>query len=314
MRVGLGEYKAGNLEAARKAFINAWCIKRYLDITGTVAEIEMKLGRYREAAEHWEYYLANNPPDRDEAIVQLAECRSQLASVRVSVDTPDAVIFVNERAIGIAPLDREVWLEPGSHTFHAQLLHRRSSERTIKVAMGESHLVVLEFPKQEERPIAALNTPTPRPAPVSDRLERKPEGGNTRTGVLIGGGIATAAALGVGVGYWLWAEALGENAESWRAATEREGDPGLVAINGQCSPPKGERPASCDTFWRRLDEESEARTVSNAAFIAGGILGIGTVAAFFLWPSPRERAKAAAVVLEPFSQPGIPGFEFRATF
>src|ERR1700742_4017684 len=86
MRTGIGEYRKNHLEAARTAFASAWELRHHTAIAASLADVEMKLGRFRDAAEHWQYYLASSPPDRAEAEAQLAECSKHVGRIDVTVE------------------------------------------------------------------------------------------------------------------------------------------------------------------------------------------------------------------------------------
>jgi tetratricopeptide (TPR) repeat protein len=316
MQKGIAEYQRQNLEAARQAFMSAWYIRRYRDLAGTLAEIEMKLGRYREAAEHLQYYLDQGPPDPDDAAAKLEECRRKLGRIRVTVDTPKAWVWVDQRIVGPAPIG-DLWLEPGRHWFYARLDGRQSAEEAITVVAGETHDLRLSLPRAEPpaqpatpAPTAAAPARAPAPEPTSD------DGGmRLRTVALIGGAVVSATAAGIAVGFALKGAAADDEADKLREQTQREGDQALVAVNRQCSPSAMPRPASCDELGAKLDERVSANKTANAALWVAGISGVVTIATFFLWPSEkREPAKSGAVVVEPWTQPGVPGIQARASF
>ena len=120
-RAGIAHYRAGRLEEARDAFAKAWALKPSSELAASLAEVEMRLDRYADAAEHWTYYIQNLPPDRTEAEYQLAECRKHLGSVRVAVDTPGALVSLDGKVLGPAPLRVDLWVSPGSHVFDAKV-------------------------------------------------------------------------------------------------------------------------------------------------------------------------------------------------
>ena len=57
MRNGVKEYRKGNLEAARAAFAQAWQMNPHTAIAANLGAVEMRLGLYRQAAEHWAFCL-----------------------------------------------------------------------------------------------------------------------------------------------------------------------------------------------------------------------------------------------------------------
>src|SRR5262249_11815768 len=110
MRNGLAELRLGHVEAARKAFAKAWEFDQQPTIALSLAEVEMQLGLYLEAAEHWLFFLKEADPDNPErpnAHNQLAECRQHLGKARIVVNVDDADILVDDRFVGRAPLSEE---------------------------------------------------------------------------------------------------------------------------------------------------------------------------------------------------------------
>ncbi|HVW25531.1 MAG TPA: hypothetical protein VHC69_09180 [Polyangiaceae bacterium] len=297
MRTGIGEYRKNHLEAARTAFAHAWELRHHTAIAASLADVEMKLGRFDDAAEHWQYYVASSPPDRAEAEAQLAECSKHVGRVDVSVDPADATLLLDGNTIEREPHDAPLWLEPGEHTLSAKLAERSSPEQKLTIAAGGSQTVTLTVmhPDATETPAPEISVSpvvTPAATPSSNDTRISP-GNAARTWTLIGGSALTVAALGVGVAYLLDANALDDDAARLRADTEHEGDPKLVKTQGQCTPPAGVRPAACDELRAKVDDAHSAKIVSIVGFAAAGALGVATIAAYFLWPHERSQPWSA---------------------
>ncbi|HVW25534.1 MAG TPA: tetratricopeptide repeat protein [Polyangiaceae bacterium] len=301
MQAGIKEYGRNHLEAARAAFDSAWQLKHHSAIAASLADVEMKLGRYREAAEHWEYYLANSPPDRTDAEAELAACAQHLGRIRLSVEPPAAEILVDGKIAERLTPTASVWLLPGEHVLFARFEDRLSPAQTIALdAGGHTALVLTVAP----RVVPVIPTPNLPAAPTSHPLEVAPHAsssvraerghGNTaRTWTLLGGSIAAAAALGVGIGYSLSANSLADDATRLRFQTAQEGDPDLVKYGGQCAPPPGTpAPAACATLRATVNQMVEDQNIALGAYIASGVLTAATVVAFFVWPRDRSEASA----------------------
>ena len=117
VRQGTAEYTKQHWEAARVSFLKAWELKQHYAIAANLGDVELKLGRYREAAEHLKYTLANLPPERAEkradAEASLKECRAHLSAVRVSVSVVGAVVKLDGQDVPPGALSDELLLEPG---------------------------------------------------------------------------------------------------------------------------------------------------------------------------------------------------------
>ncbi len=295
MRQGIAEYRSGNLEGARQDLLRAWDLQKDKDLAATLAEVEMKLGRYRDAAEHWERYINALPPDRADAEQRLAECRRHMGSVRVAGEPGGAVVFVDGREVGAVPLRTDVWLEPGEHAFELRLGAITSPIRRTLVAAGDRLAVSLSVaPGSAGTATPGQAEPSLRPTPPPPTGVPSDAGGSGSgaTWVLLGGGVLTAAAAGIGVGYTLRASAADGRVSDTRAAIARkEGMSG--ATHSYCAPPAGELvPPECTKLNADLDVRDRSHTTALGAFVAAGVLGVGTVVTYLVWPSGAAAAVA----------------------
>jgi tetratricopeptide (TPR) repeat protein len=114
-RVGFAELKQGDLEGAHDAFERAYAIDPQPAVALSLAEVEMKLERYEEAAAHFLFLRKTAPPDSSErpsAHNNLAECRKHLGRAKITVHMAAAELFVDGRSVGFAPMRDELWLAP----------------------------------------------------------------------------------------------------------------------------------------------------------------------------------------------------------
>jgi tetratricopeptide (TPR) repeat protein len=285
-KAGIAEARKGDLEAARAEFAKAWELKPDTNLAVLLARIEMKLGRFREAAEHWEFYLQNVPPDPTTAAEKLAECRQQLGSVRVSGDPPGAFVYVDGRELGPTPLANDVWLDPGEHTFMARLDERTSPEQKVTVEKGEVRTLTLVI-SPPEQPAGS-----PAPAPVTEGTPQKDEraGSPARTVVLVSGSVLTAGALITGIVYTLKASSLGDQANALRHDAQLEADPDSARNNSYCAPSQSSPPPQCAELAATTDDQKAARNVAIGSYIAAGVLATGTAVTYLLWPEQSRKA------------------------
>ena len=62
LRQGYNALKRDDLDGARAAFATAWAHRQHVVVALSLAEVETRLGRFVDAAEHWQYLLTNLPP------------------------------------------------------------------------------------------------------------------------------------------------------------------------------------------------------------------------------------------------------------
>src|SRR5262249_19005102 len=112
-------YEQGDYQGAHAAYLAAWSLKKHYQIAGNLGDCEVRLGRYRDAAEHLSYFLreypANKPAERREDGRRLfEEARSKIGTIHVAVDPPGAKILVDGELVGESPLQEPLYVEPGS--------------------------------------------------------------------------------------------------------------------------------------------------------------------------------------------------------
>jgi hypothetical protein len=303
MRHGLAELKLGNNEAAYKAFTKAWEFDQQPTIALTLAEVEMELGLYKDAADHWLFFLKEATPDNPErpnAHNQLAECRRHLARAKVVVNVEGTEVILDDKFAGRAPLRDDLWLAPGEHTISIRSNQGAAQAQKMTVAAGESRTI--EFNVERPRasaptvpaPIApaSLSSPTPdSPAAPTPIASEPREPSSARVPVVIAGSILTAVAAGAGVFFTVQSNNASSDADKYRAAVDRasaSGDP------SQCSDPIGVRPPACGDLEDAVADQKSAHDLAVGSFIAAGALGLGTVAALLFWPTNGEQRRGQA--------------------
>jgi hypothetical protein len=294
MNQGVSQYSKGNLEAARRAFLEAFELAPHYTIASNLAEVEIKLGRYRDASEHLNYVLRSLPENAMEERVSsekgLAQCRERLSVVRVAVSVQGADVTLDGKPVGTAPLETELWLEPGEYVVEARHAGYDSASERVAVKAGESREIVLALGKVT----AGGDTPSNSMAPPDEGQHTS--GPSAKTIVLIGGGVLTAAAATVGTVFLLKSNAAGDDADQAQldiAAAE----PDLAEEGMACRLEPAARPKACATLTQAQKDEETFRNVAIGGFIAAGAFGVGTVVTYLLWPD--EKASSAT----PFGLP-----------
>jgi tetratricopeptide (TPR) repeat protein len=310
---GVTAYRRKDFEGAREAFEKAWATFPYASVAASLADVEMKLGRYTAAAEHWEYYLANIPPDPDEAKAQLDECRKHAARVQLRVTPADAEVLLDGSRVEITSGARTLWLEPGQHALFARSGDRTSLTRTITLSPGHDEDVRLDVPAPE--PIATAVQPAYATAPpVVPRREPPPRADNNtaRNVVVITGSALTLGSLLVGV-----VSTLRHSSEmDARDATFGELRAEVPSSYGDDSVcvPRADLPAKCAELHQHLVHADAAQNLATGGFVSAGVFGAATVATYLLWPRARERPARANLSFAPLTIDRARGAQVRWLF
>ncbi len=259
MDMGNGYLQQGDYVRALESFRAAYGLfpspKLLLNI-GTTSKL---LGRNAEAASAYAAYLAR--PDRDpkravEVERLLSELDGSIAIVRIVVRTEGAIVRLDGRVLGPAPLDADVRVEPGEHALSVEKVGMRPGVAALRLGAGERPRVQLE-PSQQA---------------VIQRVVRVATGeGQLVLGITVG-------SIGVG--------ALIAGAIAGGIALAKEGD-----ANGHCD---ATRPEICDAEGVRLGDAAKAiGTASTVLLVVGGAaVGAGII---ILATTPSGDAPRASV-------------------
>src|SRR6266404_5611582 len=93
---GVAAVDAGNYEAARVAFQQAYALKPHPSVLRNLGQAELKTGRYREAASK-----------------SLAEAEGQVGKIMIEVDVAGAEVTVDGELAGRSPIADPFYAESG---------------------------------------------------------------------------------------------------------------------------------------------------------------------------------------------------------
>lgn len=258
-RKGIEAHKAGNLLEAEGYYRTAFDLRKSYDISGNLGDVELKLGKPRDAAEHLSFTMNNFPltgkPELRERMQKAyEEARQQVGAVRISVNVERAEISLNKRVIGKSPMNEEYFVDPGEHTFEATLKGYKAAQQTIKADKGTQLEIKLN--------LIAIAPPPP------------PKRSKTPAVVL---GVGAAVGFGAGLGLFLLSNSKLDEAKQLTSD--------IVAANGTCREEKGTVHPLCADL---SDKKSTVNTLDGLAIGAaslGGLALVGMVV-YLALPSP----------------------------
>lgn len=228
-------------DQCRAAFLAALGVKKVAQIAGNLALCEVKLGLYRDAAEHVTFFLHDTRPETPADRMAAARAILEGASAKVgtlvlTVDVAGADVAVDGRAVGQAPLEDPVFVEPGHHAIEARL-GAKIATAELDVAAGGRRTVPL-----------ALTQPSAGPG----------LGWIIAAGVLAGGGLAAGAGL-----------TAAANAKAGDSAALRS----IVGPAG-CALPSAANAGTCTNIKDAATSQTTFARAAAGAFVVGGALGL----------------------------------------
>jgi hypothetical protein len=154
-------YGKKSLTEAEALYREAWKLKKTYDVACNFGAIELDLGRPREAAEYLTFALrefpaGEKPAAREQIKARLTLARSQIGVVRVRVNVTGAAVSVEDRLIGNAPIEDEVFVNPGTRTIRATLDGYVAAQATVQLAAGSSQDVALELKVKKRDAVPAI--------------------------------------------------------------------------------------------------------------------------------------------------------------
>ena len=285
---GQAAFEKGDYAAARLAYLDVWNRRQTYDVAANLAQSELEMGLFRDAAEHVTFAIANAPPSvpaetRSTMSAMLDQAKKEVAALAVQGLPDGAGVLVDGMAAGDAPFPGDLFLEPGKHTIEVKAPGYRPQQREVTGIKGERHTVV--FSLQREEQVSSTNAGSGAKLSPEPDQPTADSGGPSWVPVAVGGTI-TALGLAGGIGFSLAASSKRDDRDQQLQTLGGSSACGTGTVYGdEC--------AAID----RLD--SDANTYGNlavAGFVTAGAAGVATIA-YLLWP--RESSSEQAVLVAP---------------
>jgi hypothetical protein len=298
---GLDRVKAGDFEAARVSFTQAYAVLRKPDILWNLALAEQKSGHLVEALTHFKKVKTSAKTDSDRANADrhITELMGQTAHIDVAAPS-GSQLTLDGIGVGLAPLLEPLDVAAGRHHIEVGLAQGATKSADADAVVGQVvHVSFLQAeavvtPAPGAPPAAAPAAPAPAPAPAPDTATPPPSGHSTFwdargiTVVTVGGLAVVSASLGLAFG-------IVSNNDASTASNLRQQNPACL---GSTSP-------GCQQLASTTSSQHSAYVTSEGFWIGAGVLAVGAVATWFLWPRPSASASAFQIV--PTAGPGGAG-------
>lgn len=276
---GNAAFEAEKYEAALTEYQAAWKITKAYDLAAIMGQAEMRLGKYKEAAEHFAYALKNFPLSGDEELrknteTSLGMVKAELATVRVKAFVKDVTIKVDGAALDPSQVGADLFLAPGKVVLEASAPGYSATRKTYEAKAGANEDITLTL----QPDTGGARSPTP---------------------AFVLGGVGV---VGIVLGAALVGAAEGKKGEAQKLHDEIGSVDGCKADAVKC---KALRDASNTT--------DALGNAGIASFVFGGLAG-AAAGAYFLIPSRNKPASKTGVTLTPVISAGAGGVIVNGAF
>lgn len=299
---GLQRVKAGDFDAARLSFVEAYAVLHRPRILWNLALSEEKTGRTLEALTHFRQVAADSEAaeaDRADARVHVSALSNQTGHIDVQAPAGAVVAVDGARVPDTTPLSGPLDVVPGHHVVEAKL---GESTASLAVDAGSGLTVHADFsamsavkppppPPPESPPVAPSQVPDEPPAEPSF------EPGLGRAVAV--GGLAAGAIAAVTVGAILAGKSRDER--NTAAAYGAQYGPTACATPGV---------AICAQWNDAVESQRRDAAWATGLYIGGGVLAAGAVVTWLVWPSGTGHSAK----LVPSIDPRRIGMSFAASF
>lgn len=297
-RQGKEHFKEKKYAQTREAYQAAFDLKKSYDIACNLGNVEILLGKTRDGVEHLSFCIANFAATGDAALLEKAkkvigDAKKQVAELTIRVNVKDAVVSVDGREIGRAPLAGAIFVEPGSRNVEAQLTGYeparlvvgagKGSAQTVEITLTASKVLPTPTPIMSSTPTAPAPLAGPsgigesnRGAPAAAPPVLPPKDAPKSVPLIAAGFALGAVGFGMGIASTVAAAGERSDAESLRGKILAQEPGGCPA-----SPAAG---TPCGDLVDALSTNDTFSGMSVVGFAVGGAALVGTVV-YLLLPS-----------------------------
>ncbi|MFT3769381.1 MAG: PEGA domain-containing protein [Minicystis sp.] len=285
---GKAAYQAGDMRGAYEAYAAAWAINKTFDVAANLAAVELATARYRDAAEHLVFAIANLPvsgegdKQRPVLLKLLSDAKMQIGTLTIKANVDGATLTLDGKPLGSSPLKDEIFVDPGEHTLAASAPSFAPAEQKIRVEKGTAPTVSLTLKKiVEQVPVA------PGPSPIT-----------------IAGFVTAGLGFGAGTALAIVAKTKADNAGAQLTALQSKGPTACAGASPS---------VACVALH---DARANRDTFANAAlwtFIGSTAVAAGTLVYTFVVPR-GPAAKTTGLSAVPIVSPEGGGLLVRGAF
>jgi tetratricopeptide (TPR) repeat protein len=287
---GKAAFAKGDMVEAERLFSQALAIRQSSDIAANLAQSQLEQEKYRLAAEHFTWALANLLPSATDAQRRavetgLARARTEVAILRLEIKPDGSDVLVGAQAVGKSPIASGVYVEPGEVIVSVKHEGFIAIDKRVMAGKGTEQAVEIELsPKEVAAPATSVQVARPTAqatsAPPADR-----SGPKSLAPAFVASGVAVAGGV-VGLVLTLSANGKEDDADELRDRLEAMGGCNGGAQSSECADLKDQR-----------DSVDASRNLAIGSFVVGGVAAVA--AGYFYWDALSHSSRVGARAARP---------------
>jgi hypothetical protein len=281
----------GRFQRARALYLEAYALKPTAKILGNLAQVEISLQKYVDAATHAEMalrQLGRNPGvERD-----WATAKRNVGTLRVTTNVDGALVEIDGEPRGRTPLEGALYVEPGEHEVRVTVERASKVERRIQLEAGMEQRLDIALVREDTttRPVAAdvgsqgtTAGASSSAKPIDEDVKGSQKKSQPNPAALVSGGVLVVGGLGLG----LWFNSRAES--RYDTATTKQRSLGTSGCSGTAA---ADAPRECERLLKDLKDGDRDKNWAIASFAVGGAALVGT-ALYWFWPRDEPRRRGA---------------------
>jgi tetratricopeptide (TPR) repeat protein len=298
--------KRGEYRKAKASLSAAWALLKSWEIAVNLGSAEMRLGQYRDAAEHLAWGIRDGSMKEGEhygplvkAKTLLTEAAAHVGQLKLVADEPNASIFVDDDVVGKSPLVDPLYLDPGTHVVTARPANseRASLKLEVRIQAGDALERYLRFSTTHASVERASESADPAPVPAAAPRDSSLFEPRTAVPMTLGG--LAAISSGVALAFTIKGSAANASATDWAMRT-----------GGNCDSPT----PACNGLADARERRNDANRIANVAWVGAGVFGVATLATVLFWPKTASPLTSAKLRIAPRTGDDMRGVMVMGTF
>jgi hypothetical protein len=289
---GVAEAKAGDFEAARLSFAQAYTVHPSVVILWNLALMEEKTAHEASAMSHFKQYARSvtTEAERSDATRHIAALFDRTGHIDL-IAPAGSLLWVDGAPVGTAPLVEPVDVAPGKHRVESRTPLGTQATDTEAPVGRVAHVSFVAYPPMQGSASATPTDAARDPAPDAAIDQRARSSANAAhpiraaRAVTVGAlAAASAVAAGLAVYYGIQSNDAADH--------ERE-----LQISPRTSHCNTAPTAECEQLKNDVGAAHNDYLAAEGLWIAGAVLAAGALGSWLLWPSASDGDGASRAVL-----------------